>query len=353
MMVIDKATEQAVAHGREAWQRIKSDGTWEDWVLVGQALEIGRAEAMRRSGSNQPRGRGYNEAFSAWLSKNSFAKIDKGTRSRLADCMEHRAEIEQFRANLELGERLRLNHPNSVWRHWQASHKIKEPPARKKPAAERGIGAMARARTHPGEAELPCPLSDREIADWERKLGTPTSRHPDVRLERQKQLRALVIEYFERASQHLKLQAWLEEHKGIRVDQVLPKIASALEADREHLRELPGSVTAALRVRYGNYDLALLALDALPFMLRDMATTWGKPHSGQPKLEIEAYVVGRLKECVERFIGEKLPSERSEKRKPEFEFLRLLTMRLLPELTDAQFRTALRHCRARRQAAKS
>jgi hypothetical protein len=136
MLGLTKATEQAVAHGREAWGRIKSDSTWEDWVLVGQALDIGRGEAMRRTGSNQPRGRGYNEAFSAWLQKNGFAEIDKGTRSRLAECMEHRAEIEQFRADLGLGERLRLNHPNSVWRHWRSSIKVKEPAARKKPAAD-------------------------------------------------------------------------------------------------------------------------------------------------------------------------------------------------------------------------
>src|SRR5438132_8467366 len=62
-----------------------------------------------------------------------------------------------------------------------------------------------------------------------------------------------------------------------------------------------------------------------------------------------------LHACSGRFRLERLPggacthwksaalSRRT--RKAEFEFLRLLTAHLLPGLTDAQFRTALRHCR--------
>jgi hypothetical protein len=44
--------------------------------------------------------------------------IDKGTRSRLADLMDNRSEVEAWRSSLSLGERLHLNHPNGVWRKW-------------------------------------------------------------------------------------------------------------------------------------------------------------------------------------------------------------------------------------------
>jgi hypothetical protein len=111
----DKLELEAVTHGQDAWQRLKKDQTFEDWLLVGQALEIGRGWARRRA--NAPSGRGFNERFSEWLSTNGFADIDKGTRSRLADIMEHRSEIEAWRQKLPLNERLRKNHPKSYWKH--------------------------------------------------------------------------------------------------------------------------------------------------------------------------------------------------------------------------------------------
>ena len=119
----DNLEQNAVKHGRDAWERIKSDQTFEDWLLVGQALDIGRAWARQRS--NATSGRGYNETFSDWLNENGFgdSALDKGTRSRLADIMEHRAEVEAWRAKLPLKERLRKNHPNTIWRGWETYKK--------------------------------------------------------------------------------------------------------------------------------------------------------------------------------------------------------------------------------------
>jgi hypothetical protein len=73
---------------------------------------------MRRAYTNQPVGRAYNTAFSDWMATNGFTDIDKGTRSRLADIMAHRPEIETWRQKLPQSERLRKNHPNSIWRGW-------------------------------------------------------------------------------------------------------------------------------------------------------------------------------------------------------------------------------------------
>jgi hypothetical protein len=112
-----------VRHGQETWAQHKSDCTWNGWLAIGDALDIGRTEAMAQAKTDQPKGRGYNWAFSFWLFKHGFNDIDQGDRKRLFDILEHRAEIEQWRATLTLTERLRINHPSTVWRKWRAESK--------------------------------------------------------------------------------------------------------------------------------------------------------------------------------------------------------------------------------------
>jgi hypothetical protein len=45
--------------------------------------------------------------------------MDKGDRSRLFEVMDNLGLIEQWRGTLTLGEKLKLNHPNSVLRRWK------------------------------------------------------------------------------------------------------------------------------------------------------------------------------------------------------------------------------------------
>jgi hypothetical protein len=134
----NEITLHAIERGRQAWKRIRSDSTYGDWMQVGEALDIGRTECMRSAHTNEPRGRRYNEAFSAWLTENGFADIDKGTRSRLEECMKNRARIEAWRSRLSLTERLRLNHPNGVIRKWRAEETVPE----KSAAKSRGANAL-------------------------------------------------------------------------------------------------------------------------------------------------------------------------------------------------------------------
>jgi hypothetical protein len=134
------ATEvAAIERGQQAWGRLKSGAAWEDWLLVGQALEIGRTECRARlgirPGDNRNLGRGFNESYSKWLEANKFADIDKGVRSRLQECMENRAKIEAWRAALTDTDRLKLNHPQTVLTRWRASTQVKEAPSRPSPQA--------------------------------------------------------------------------------------------------------------------------------------------------------------------------------------------------------------------------
>jgi hypothetical protein len=57
-----------IVQGKAAWARLKQGSkSWSDWVLVGYALQEGRAIAMRNAGTTSPSGRGYWDAFNEWL----------------------------------------------------------------------------------------------------------------------------------------------------------------------------------------------------------------------------------------------------------------------------------------------
>jgi hypothetical protein len=108
--------DQIVELGRAAWERRKQGADWEDWKAVGAALLVGRREAMREAQTNEPAGKAYSKAFSDWLKAHHFDDIDKSDRAKLLQMMEKLEDVEAYRASLSPAERMRLNHPNSVWR---------------------------------------------------------------------------------------------------------------------------------------------------------------------------------------------------------------------------------------------
>jgi hypothetical protein len=75
---------------------------------------------MRKAGKNEPEGKAYATAFSDWLKAHHFDDIDKSDRAKLLQIMESLEDVEAWRASLSPAERLRLNHPNSVWRAFTA-----------------------------------------------------------------------------------------------------------------------------------------------------------------------------------------------------------------------------------------
>jgi hypothetical protein len=114
-------TENAIRRGQEAWRRLQDNSTWQDWKEVGAAHVIGRTTALRDAHTNKPKGRSYNAAFSAWQKKFGFEVLDKGDRSRLFEVMDHIKGIDDWLQKLTATERLRLNHPSSIWRRWKAA----------------------------------------------------------------------------------------------------------------------------------------------------------------------------------------------------------------------------------------
>jgi hypothetical protein len=121
-----------IEKGKGAWRRLREHASWQDWKMVGAALVVGRADAMRDGHVNKPRGRSYNAAFNAWLKKFGFQDMDSGDRARLFQVMDHLAEIEAWLEKLgkeKPKERLHLNNPSSVLRKWKAATAVPDPNA--------------------------------------------------------------------------------------------------------------------------------------------------------------------------------------------------------------------------------
>jgi hypothetical protein len=116
-----------IERGRNAWVSLRQDETWEKWVMIGRAIDQGRREIMRELRTNTPKGKAWSQYFGAWLAENGFDEIDKGARSRLQTCIDNLPAVEAWRATLGLAQRLQLNHPNTVFRRWQAARAA--PPA--------------------------------------------------------------------------------------------------------------------------------------------------------------------------------------------------------------------------------
>ena len=117
--VVQDNPDEVVRHGQEAWGRLQGGRSWEDWLAVGKAIQIGRHLAMVAANTNRPTGSRYDNLFGDWLRETRFDTLDKAARKRLLDCFEHRAEIEAWRQTLPTNKRMQLNHPSSVWRNWQ------------------------------------------------------------------------------------------------------------------------------------------------------------------------------------------------------------------------------------------
>jgi hypothetical protein len=112
-------TAEIIRRGKYAMEQLRRG--FDDWMDVAKALQVGRAEGMRAAQSNEPKGKRYEKIMGEWLLAHSFHVIDKGTRNRLLECLQHRTAIEKWRATLTEGERFRFNHPDTVLRKWKAA----------------------------------------------------------------------------------------------------------------------------------------------------------------------------------------------------------------------------------------
>ena len=110
-----------VAQGRAAWERIKSRSKpmYDDWLLIGAALILGRRACMAAAGIEVPYGPRYHAQIKRWLEQNGLSDLDSHERLGAIFCVENQAKIEKWRAGLPEVARLRANHPNTILKHFR------------------------------------------------------------------------------------------------------------------------------------------------------------------------------------------------------------------------------------------
>lgn len=168
----DNPTELKVRLGQEAMARQRR--RWEDWLIIAEALDFGRTKIMGDLYINAPVGRRYESAMAEWLTANGFREIDKGARSRLLECLQHRDEIEQWRALLTDGERFHFNHPSTVWRKWKGATAVPDPNATPK------LSPFTRLKAAHAELLEEHHQLQRKLENADGDLWRPTDKSKDI-----------------------------------------------------------------------------------------------------------------------------------------------------------------------------
>jgi hypothetical protein len=165
-------TDEVVRRGQEAMERKRR--SFEDWMLIGDALQVGRTEVMRAIHTNKPTGGRYEKAMGQWLFARSFHLIDKCTRNHLLECLQHRAEIAKWRANLTAAEQFSFNHPTTVLRKWRRATLVPDPNGPPK------TSAFAKLKEANIELQERLHRAEREIARDNDDLWTPRDTADDI-----------------------------------------------------------------------------------------------------------------------------------------------------------------------------
>lgn len=116
-MAGEERIQAAIREGEMAWEKA-STSNWEEssWRVMGTALTLMREEVLHELHTNNPRGRGYNEAFARRLNGTKFKTMDPSTRSHLLFCMEpqNRIVLDALLERMQPSERARRTHPTTL-----------------------------------------------------------------------------------------------------------------------------------------------------------------------------------------------------------------------------------------------
>lgn len=127
--------------GKAAWGRIKkaSERVFNDWWTVADAIEALQTEAMNLAGipleSNRPpSGAAYSGAMSQLLKQYGMDDLTAEERSLVMKMQRHKPGIVGWHQSLPPEQRRKINHPKSVFRHWQAYNRPPKPKGESKPS---------------------------------------------------------------------------------------------------------------------------------------------------------------------------------------------------------------------------
>jgi hypothetical protein len=91
------------------------------WLLLGEALLVGRAWAMKQAHVSKPYGRGYVTAFSRWLEESEFKTMESNRRGSLMTLAENKEEVLAWFSALPEGRRSRPRNPEAILQAWRKS----------------------------------------------------------------------------------------------------------------------------------------------------------------------------------------------------------------------------------------
>jgi hypothetical protein len=111
-----------ISEGRAAWQRIKdhTKASFDDWLTIGRALVVGKAQCLHQAGANRPYGPAYMRGMRAWLDSAGLGDIETQERRGAIFMAENETELVRWRSSLSAKEARHCNHPSTVVKHFQA-----------------------------------------------------------------------------------------------------------------------------------------------------------------------------------------------------------------------------------------
>lgn len=116
--------------GAKAYLSLLRDDNWENWLRIGHSIAAAQDLAIEVTG--QSSGRGFNSFMTTWYGiYPECAKVEKSARSYAVKCWRERAEINEWRNTMGESQKLRLNHPQTVYKAYERRTIVKGPTAEK------------------------------------------------------------------------------------------------------------------------------------------------------------------------------------------------------------------------------
>jgi hypothetical protein len=88
-------------------------------VEVCEGLGVARTEAYAVAKTNEVKSYACRKAFGEILKREVLDELNKGTRDQCFKILEHLPAIKEWHAELDQVERLKINHPSTILRHWK------------------------------------------------------------------------------------------------------------------------------------------------------------------------------------------------------------------------------------------
>ena len=85
--------QRTIRLGLDAWRLTQKSASFENWKLIGAALQIGRSVAVRASGTTT--GKHYARSFYDWANRYGFAGMNKEARWAAVDLVENLSAVER------------------------------------------------------------------------------------------------------------------------------------------------------------------------------------------------------------------------------------------------------------------